>query len=394
MPRHFAFMAPPFDGHVNPTLPVVEELVRRGHRITYATGDRKLETVRASGARPVDLGLDFALPSHSFDRITPEMMAEMTHRFLDHVRDSFPFLREHFVADPPEAVCHDMMMPAGPMLADVLGVAQVALVPNFAANERFSLAKTFLPEDFDTEHPALREVERSRLELAEQLGVTPPGPLFSPQPAGLNLVFVPLQFQYAAETFDDRFRFLGPSLGSRARNESFTRRDPEAPLLFVSLGTAFNNRPEFYRRCLEAFGGTTWEVAMSVGERVDPDELGPLPDNVDVRPRFPQPAVLEHADVFLSHTGMNSTMEALYHGVPLVAYPQMPEQRANAERAEQLGLARILPEEASASTLRRTVEEVAGDERMRAVATATSLGVRSGGGAVAGADALEAHLAR
>lgn len=286
-----------------------------------------------------------------------------------------------------------MMMMAGPMLAEVLGVPGVALVPNFAANEHFSLLRTFLPEDFDTDHPALREVERNRAELAEELGVSLPGSVFSAKPADLNLVSVPRQFQPAAETFDERFRFLGPSLGSRATRESFAPRDPEVPLLFISLGTAFNNRPDFYRQCLEAFSDGAWQVAMSVGEQLDPDELGPFPDNFDVRARFPQPAVLEHADVFLSHTGMNSTMESLYHGVPLVAYPQMPEQRANAERAEQLGLARVLPEEVTPELLRKTVDAVSGDERMRAVASATSFGVRSGGGAVAGADALEAHLA-
>ncbi|NYH80606.1 MGT family glycosyltransferase [Actinopolyspora biskrensis] len=393
MSRHFAFMAPPFDGHVNPNLPLVEELRKRGHRVSYATGNRKLETVRSSGAQGVDTNMDFSPPTQSFDRMTPEMLAEMMGYLLEHVRVSFPVLRRHFTEDPPDVVCYDMMMMAGPMLAEVLGVPGAALVPNFAANEHFSLLRTFLPEDFDTEHPALREVERNRAELAEELGVSPPESVFSAKPADLNLVSIPRQFQPEAETFDDRFRFLGPSLGSRATRESFTPRAPEAPLLFISLGTAFNNRPDFYRQCLDAFSDGPWQVAMSIGERLDPDELGPVPDNFDVRTRFPQPAVLEHADVFLSHTGMNSTMESLYHGVPLVAYPQMPEQRANAERAEQLGLARVLPAEVTPEILRKTVDAVSGDERMRAVASATSFGVRSGGGAVAGADALEAHLA-
>ncbi|SDJ96824.1 glycosyltransferase, MGT family [Actinopolyspora mzabensis] len=395
MSRHFAFVAPPLDGHVNPTLPLVEELCRRGHRVSYATGQRRLQTVEGSGARGVDVGVDPPMPpTQSFDEITVEMLSYMMHMMLDHTRDSLPVLREHFAADPPEAVCYDMMSLGGPMLAEALGAPAVALLPSFAANERFSLMRYFLPEDFDPDHPALREVAARHHELAEQFGVSAPESLLSPTPAGLNLVFVPHQFQPAAETFDERFRFLGPSMGNRARGDSFTPRDEQAPLLFISLGTAFNERPDFYRDCLRAFGDSGWQVAMSIGDRIDPDELGALPDNFDVRPRFPQVEVLRHADVFVSHAGMNSTMESLYHGVPLVTYPQMVEQRANAEQAEKLGLARRLPDDADAATLRKTVDEAAGDEYLRATVTATAAGMRGCGGAVAGVDALEAHLAR
>ncbi|GAB3551211.1 MGT family glycosyltransferase [Actinopolyspora lacussalsi] len=395
MPRHFAFVAPPFDGHVNPTLPLVEELCRRGHRVSYATGNHKLDTVAAAGARGVDTRVDVSVPpTPSLDEITVEMITDMMHMMLDHTRDSLPVLREHFAADPPEAVCYDMMSLGGPMLAEALGVPAVALVPSFAANERFSLMKYFLPDGFDPDHPALREIATRHHELAEQFGVSAPESMLAPTPAGLNLVFVPHQFQPAAETFDERFRFLGPSMGDRARGDSFTPRDEHAPLLFISLGTTFNERPDFYRECVRAFGDSGWQVAMSIGDRIEPDELGPLPANFDVRPRFPQLEVLRHAEVFLSHAGMNSTMESLYHGVPLVTYPQMAEQRANADQAEKLGLARRLPDNVDAAALRKTVDEVAGDERMRATVTATAAGIRGTGGAVAGVDALEAHLAR
>jgi len=108
-------------------------------------------------------------------------------------------------------------------------------------------------------------------------------------------------------------------------------------VLYVSLGTAFNDRADFYRACLEAFAGGG-PVAIAVGERVRVDDLGPAPANVDVRPWFPQPAVLRSASAFVSHAGMGSTMEALYYGVPLVCVPQMPEQDVNAARVAEMGL--------------------------------------------------------
>src|SRR5690606_14645164 len=165
------------------------------------------------------------------------------------------------------------------------------------------------------------------------------------------------------------------------------------PLLYIALGTAFNDRPDFYRTCLSAFADSPWQVAMSIGEQVQASELGAIPDNVEVRASFPQPAVLRHASVFVSHTGMNSTMEALHAGVPLVAVPQMPEQAVNAARVDELGLGRRLdPATVTAEQLRTAVDEVAADTGIRANLERMRQTLRSCGGAAAGADVVEAQL--
>ena len=153
-------------------------------------------------------------------------------------------------------------------------------------------------------------------------------------PASLNVVFVPREFQPGADTFDDRFRFVGPSPGAREDDGGWA--PPDEPVLFVSLGTAFNDRPEFFRACLEAFADRG-PVAMAVGS-ASGSAIWAVPGNIDIRPWFPQPAVLRHAAAFVSHAGMGSTMEALYYGVPLVCVPQMLEQEANAGRVAELGL--------------------------------------------------------
>lgn len=391
MSTHFAFVAPPAHGHVNPTLPLVSELVRRGHRVTYATGQEQVAAVEAAGARPLPLPMRLPTPPSSMTDIAPEHLAMMLRFFLDDARAAFPLLHEHFAADPPEAVCFDMMTFTGRMLAEKLDAPDVALVPNFAANERFSLHETFMPASFDLQHPELVRVGEDLDAFAAQQGVSRPESMFSATPASLNLVFIPERFQLAAETFDERFRFLGPTVGMRA-SEPFEPADPDAPLLLISLGTAFNNRPDFYRTCLRAFADSDWQVVMAIGSAVDRAELGEIPANIDVQEHVPQPAVLDRATAFLSHAGMNSTMESLYYGVPLVTFPQMPEQRANASRAEELGLGRVLEPEVGAAELRKTVDDVAADPHMRANLDEMREQLCAGGGAVAGADALEQHL--
>ncbi|QIZ38187.1 macrolide family glycosyltransferase [Saccharopolyspora sp. ASAGF58] len=390
MKKHFAFISMPAAGHVNPTLPLVAELLRRGHRVSYAIGREMASTVQASGAEILELPTELPkIPPQ--DQPGPPPVAKLMQFFIDDIRASFPPLRQRFRADPPDAVCFDVMTSTGRMLAQDLDVPAIALVPSFAANENFSLRDVLDADNAGFPTEAFAEFGSRMQQVGAEFGVRAELPFGAP-PAELNLVFLPREFQLRADTFDQRFRFIGPLLGERAETP-WKPRDPHAPLLFISLGTAFNNRPEFYRMCFEAFGGSHWQIAMSTGQHIDQAQLGAIPANFDVRASFPQPAVLRHATAFLSHTGMNSTMESLHAGVPLVAVPQMPEQAANAARVEELGLGRRLkPETLTATDLRAAVDTIAADEQVRANLDRMREIIRGCGGRGGGADALETYL--
>lgn len=72
-----------------------------------------------------------------------------------------------------------------------------------------------------------------------------------------------------------------------------------------------------------------WEV---------PDLPG-KPDNVMINSWFPQDDVLAHPNVklFITHGGLLSTMEAIYHGVPIIGIPIFGDQTLNMFRAENAG---------------------------------------------------------
>lgn len=65
---------------------------------------------------------------------------------------------------------------------------------------------------------------------------------------------------------------------------------------------------------------------MSVGFAIQLEELGELPDNIQVRQRVDQIEVLQRTDVFLSHCDMNSANESLFYEVPIVMFPQGSDQ--------------------------------------------------------------------
>ena len=112
-----------------------------------------------------------------------------------------------------------------------------------------------------------------------------------------------------------------------------------------------------YRACIAAFADSPYQVILSTGEQIDRSALGTLPDNITALPHVDQIAVLQKADVFLSHCGMNSASESLYFGVPLVLFPQTNEQGGVAARVAELG-AGLKLEKADAASIRTAVDAV------------------------------------
>jgi MGT family glycosyltransferase len=387
--RRALFVALGGHGHVTPTLPLVAELVRRGHRVEYACGPEFGGAVTGAGAGWVRLpGLPpFSPPA----QVGPEVVALWFRHFFAALAATFPVLLEHCRGQRPDVVVYDATNWPARLVARRLGIPAVRTVPNLAENQSYTAVGDALAGGL-ADHPVIAAFAEDVAAFAAEHGVDLDVAGTMDVTEDLNLVFVPRAFQPAGETFDARFRFLGPVLGDRENAESWSPPRPDLPVLYISLGSIFTDHPEFYRVCRDAFDDGRFQVAMTIGD-LDPAELGPLPATMQVRPWFPQLAVLRKASVFVTHAGMNSTMEAVHYGVPMLAFPQMPEQVVNADRIVELGLGRRLdPENLTACALRQAVDDVASSpevaanlERMRAEAP-------RGGGAIGGADAIEQYV--
>src|SRR5437763_14352432 len=212
-------------------------------------------------------------------------------------------------------------------------------------------------------------MERMRARMAAQ-GESSPNPLadlfslFS-RAEQLNIIFIPKAFQPAAETFDARYLFVGPSILPRyeAPNFPFDQLSSDRPLLYISLGSIFTNQPEFYKQCFAAFADLPWQVVLSIGKHLGPTTLGPVPENFLLSPYVPQLDILRRTRLFVTHAGTNSVMESMYFGVPMVLIPQQPEQQMHAHRVVAPCLGIILDKRsATASTLRAAVERAAHTE--------------------------------
>lgn len=392
MTKHFVFVVGPGAGHVNPTLPLVEELTARGNRVTYITGEPFRSAVTASGAATLDVRWEAPVPE--VGQGVAEVIRSTICSMQRQAQESFATTVAHFQQDPPDAVCYDSLAPLGTLLADKLSVPSVMLSPTMASNEHFNVALSgnSIEEEEEEVDRILAEVVESDNQFRSTNGLpdsSDPLPVFG-STARMKLVFVPREFQIAGDKFDDSHIFLGPSVGVRETSNEWTPPSDGSQVLFVSLGTGFNDRPDFFAQCVEAFADSRWHVVMAVGGRV---QLEKVPTNFEVAPYFPQLKVLQHAAVFLSHTGMNSTMESLYYAVPLVSVAQTSEQATNGNRVHELGLGCHLENIAiTARSLREVVDTVAADTQIRANIDTFSKQMRTTNGAARGADALERLL--
>lgn len=182
-------------------------------------------------------------------------------------------------------------------------------------------------------------------------------------------------FQPCAETFDDRFQFVGP----------MTSRTETTTLPWDGIGADVT----FYQTCFEAFAGQPFQVILSIGTTVSKSRLGTVPTNFVVSPEVPQLAVLRRARAFVTHVGMNSVSESLSYGVPMVVVPQMGEQAIVGRRVEQLGAGLCLrKEEATAERLRESVRRLLDEDRFRRQADVIRRSFLAAGGPSRAADAI------
>ena len=191
-----------------------------------------------------------------------------------------------------------------------------------------------------------------------------------------TVVYTSPEFQPASETFSDKYVFVGPSIRPAVSQIEKTHEK----LIYISMGTVVNNNVKFYHDSIKAFANTNYQVIMSVGNLVDMKEFENLPENINVYQSVDQIAVLSKADVFISHCGMNSVNESLYYGVPLVMYPQTPEQGGVANRVEQLK-AGIFLKKSNAANICNAVETLLNNEEYRKNAQCISDGFKKCSGA-------------
>ena len=381
-----AFFCIPAHGHTNPTLGVVRELVQRGHEVWYYSYEPFKEKIEETGAKFIACDIYDAEKN-----LTPEEGARVgkdlafsTKLLVDTTLALDEIVCKHMDELQPDCIVADSMAVWGKALAIKRNIPFVSSTTTFAFNEYSSrLMKRGIGELFGMIF-SMPKINKQLKRLQDKgYPVTNILSIIQNDNDTNTIVYTSKEFQPCADTFSDKYAFVGPSI--RPAKETVEKSGKK--LVYISLGTVTNLLKKFYKNVIEALKDSEYEVIMSVGEHTDIKELGEIPSNFKVYPSVDQIAVLEKADAFITHCGMNSASEGLYFEVPLVLFPQTPEQGAVATRTTQVG-AGILLEKNTPEAIRSAVKTILEDESYQKNAAKISKSFKESGGASAAADKI------
>ncbi|MFB6894690.1 macrolide family glycosyltransferase [Kitasatospora sp. NPDC056327] len=393
-PAHIVMASIPAHGHVNPSLAVITELVARGHRVSYVNDPSFAGVVASTGATLVPYRTE--LPFDGDPAGWPQDPVAVQDVFLDDALAMTPVLQELFAGDRPDLVLYDIGAYAARAVAEAHGVPVLQLSPTMVGWEGIEedLAEVF--DAIRTGPGGPEHYRRFEEWLAATGAVVRDVERFKNRP-DRAIALIPRALQPNADRVDPgRITFVGQCFGDRSHQGGWQRPAGAERVLLVSLGSAYTDRPAFYRECLEAFGGLPgWHVVLQIGKHTDEAALGEVPANVEVHRWVPQFDVLAQADAFVTHAGTGGASEGMFHGVPMIAVPQAVDQFANADSLVALGVARRLDtEDATAAALRAALLELTADPGTAGRLAGLSEQARAEGGTARAADLVEAGLER
>ena len=339
-------------GHFQPMFPLAQAAERAGHEVRWAAAEEVCPALRAKGFDAVPAGVYELVPS-PLRNPPPEIAAlppaERPNRLFSIVFG--PLRAEPMLADlmpivedwrPHVLVCEQAEL-AGPIAAARHGVPNVT-------------------HAFGRLLPAARvaRAEESMAHLWRAHGLEP-----RPYAGAYDHLYVdiyPPSLQ-AAET-----AHLGAVQLVRPADPIATDGAAE-PLVYVTLGTVFNDDLELFLVAVEAARELGIRVVVTLGPGNDPAVLGEQPSHVTVKEFIPQADLLPACAAVVSHAGSGTFLAALAAGVPQVLLPQAADQFLNAQAAEQGGVALAVPRaEVSVERVREALERVVGDGTFRAAA--------------------------
>lgn len=382
------FFCIPAHGHTNPTLGVVEELIKRGHEVwyySYTPFREKIETLGAKFIACDDYDTEQKLDPKDAVRLGKDL-AFSTQILVDTTLALDDMVMKNMQDLKPDCIVADSMAVWGKAVALKLGIPFISSTTTFAFNQysakimKQSMAQLFgMIFSMPKINKNIKRLQDKGYPVKSVLDI------IQNDNETNTIVYTSPEFQPCSETFSDKYTFVGPSI--RPATEEINKTKEK--LIYISMGTVVNDALEFYKKCISAFAGTGYQVILSVGNLVHMEDFGDIPENISIKPFVDQMAVLKKADVFLSHCGMNSVNESLYCRVPLVMYPQTSEQEGVAARVEQVG-AGIRLKKITGASIRDTVELVMNTPAYRENAAAVSDGFKKCSGAKGAADKIEA----
>jgi MGT family glycosyltransferase len=184
-----------------------------------------------------------------------------------------------------------------------------------------------------------------------------------------QVVQLPAALELPGRRVPPHFHYTGPWTDPEARapvDFPWSRLDLGRPLVYTSMGTLQNGVLRPFRIIAEACAGLDLQLVISLGGGQAPSALGHLPGDPIVVGYAPQLELIRQSALTISHGGLNTVLESLEQGVPMVVLPVTNDQPGVGTRVAWPGVGQSIPVgRLTVGRLRDAVCEVLGDPSYR-----------------------------
>lgn len=404
---HFAVIAPPLRGHYAPLSALAAELIGRGHRVTFVHQEDARPLVQAEGAGFEAIGAQ----EPPLDRWTGPMarirgvlglgdtLARMK-RFTTLFCEEGPAVLRSLGVD---AVLADQLEPAGGLLAEHLSLPWISVANTLPMNREPGIPPPFVGWRYDPTEQGIKRnaggwkvsdlLMRSFNQViesnAQKLGLPPRRRIedcFSPM---LQLSQLTPGLDFPRVELPSNFHYTGPFRAREASNFALPPGDGRLTV-YASLGTLQGSRVGLFRKIAAACDRLGLRLVLTHGGLAK--GMRRLPGDPLVYDWLPQEAALAQCDLVVCHAGLNSMLDSVAAGLPMVVMPLAFDQPAIAARVAHSGAGIAISPRSSRHSLERAIATIRDEPSFGESARALREDIRRAGGVARAADLIEAAL--
>jgi MGT family glycosyltransferase len=308
-----------------------------------------------------------------------------------------------------ELLVTDQVEPAGACVAERLGIPFVTICNALALDQEEAIPPVFTTWSYSESFIAkLRNQTTNRMAMRlskawrefinakrHEWNLREYASLWDARSPLAHLTQQPACFDFPRRKLPPQFHYTGPWHDPNSRPSvafPFERLDGR-PLIYASMGTLQNRVQDVFREIALACVGLNAQLVISLGGGSAPEQIGPLPGNPLVVAIAPQLELLSRAALTITHAGLNTALESLSAGVPMVAIPVGNDQPGVAARIKWVGAGEFLPlKRLNAAGLRLLINQVLEQPSYRERAQQISVEIKKANGVKRAVGLIEAAL--